>query len=255
MTPTPYPDIDTLLSELLGHIQRALGDKLVGLYLYGSLVTGEFDRRSSDIDLLAATRTNIDEHDFDVLGAAHQAFITAHPEWDGRVEIAYVSLAALKTFRAQSSPIGMMSPGEPFHIKEADRKYLMNWWVVREYGVALYGPAPTTLIDPISTDEFVANVREHAAMWREWVKDMRHRGGQAYSILTMCRAMYAVRHAKQASKKQAAEWAAHEYPQWARLIREALIWRADCMNETADPATTFDETVRFVHFAIDEIAV
>ncbi|HEY3288679.1 MAG TPA: aminoglycoside adenylyltransferase domain-containing protein, partial [Anaerolineae bacterium] len=239
MTLTPYPDIDLLLGELRAHLLNALGDKLVGLYLYGSLVTGDFDRRSSDMDLLAVTRANIDAHDFDVLTQAHQAFTTAHPDWDGHVEIAYVSLNALKTFRTQASPIGMMSPGEPFHIKEVDRKYLMNWWVVREYGVALYGPAPATLIDPISTDEFVANVREHAAMWGEWVKDMRHRGGQAYSILTMCRALYAVRNRKQVSKKQAAEWAAKAYPQWAGLIHEALVWRADWTNETVDPATTF----------------
>ena len=52
---TPYPDIDALLSRLLDQMQRILDKKLAGLYLYGSLVTGDFDRESSDIDLLAVT--------------------------------------------------------------------------------------------------------------------------------------------------------------------------------------------------------
>jgi hypothetical protein len=32
---------------------------------------------------------------------------------------------------------------------------LINWYVAREHGIALYGPAPATLIDPISGEELV----------------------------------------------------------------------------------------------------
>ena len=131
----------------------------------------------------------------------------------------------------------------------------MNWWVVRENGIALYGPAPAAIIDPISTDEFLQEVREHAMMWRKRIQDSRQRPQQAYAILTMCRALYAYQNGAQASKKQAAEWAAEQMPQWAELIKDALIWRNEWRNDGVDHAATYDETVRFVNFVIDQMAV
>ena len=47
--PTPYAEINTLLDRLLLRIQTILGKKLIGLYLFGSLVTGDFDHKSSDV--------------------------------------------------------------------------------------------------------------------------------------------------------------------------------------------------------------
>jgi hypothetical protein len=31
--PTPYPDVNAILSELLARIQASLGDHLIGMYL------------------------------------------------------------------------------------------------------------------------------------------------------------------------------------------------------------------------------
>ena len=46
-----YPQIGALLDELLTQMQAVLGDKLVGVYLYGSLVVGDFYDAISDVDL------------------------------------------------------------------------------------------------------------------------------------------------------------------------------------------------------------
>ncbi len=67
MPATHYPHINELLETLLSQIQAILGEKLVGFYLYGSLVRGDFDYEISDIDLLAATATNVDKNEFHVL--------------------------------------------------------------------------------------------------------------------------------------------------------------------------------------------
>ena len=125
---TPYPEIDKLLSHLLSQIQQILGEKLVALYLYGSLVTGDFDREISDIDLLAAIASEIEPQEFEQLQQMHLEVIAKNPEWNDRLEIAYLSVAALKTFRTQVSQIAVISPGEPFHFKEAGKDWLINWW-------------------------------------------------------------------------------------------------------------------------------
>ena len=250
---TPYADIDALLSNLLGRMQRVLGDKLTGLYLYGSLVTGDFDHAISDIDLLAVLKSGLNAREFDGLLQMHDGFAAENPFWHGRIEVAYLPSAALKTFRSQVSKIAVISPGEPFHTKDAAREWLMNWWMVREHGVTLFGPLPGTLIDPISREEFLQNVREHTVLWGEWIEENRALPPQSYVIITACRALYAISHGEQASKKRAARWAQARYPQWAGLIGDALSWRAGAGHEGVDPETTYPETLRFVHFAIDQI--
>jgi predicted nucleotidyltransferase len=246
-------DIDKLLSGLLERIRQILSAKLVGLYLYGSLVAGDFDRDISDIDLLAVTSMDIDEREFALLETMHNDIAAEHPEWEGRLEIAYLSARALKTFKTESSRIAVISPGEPFHFKEAGNDWLINWWTVREKGIVLFGADPATIIEPISKQEFLQAVREQAKEWREWVYHSRERPWQAYAILTMCRALYANANGDLASKKQAARWAQAELPEWASLIENALAWRAAWRDKAVDHEATFPETVGFVHFVIDQI--
>jgi predicted nucleotidyltransferase len=250
MQPTPYPDINELLDSLLREIQAILGPKLGGLYLYGSLVTGDFDMGISDIDLLAVTASDIDDAEFEELDRMHLDFVRRNKEWKDRIEIAYLSAAALKTFRTRTSKIGIISPGEPFNVKEAGIDWLMNWYVVRERGVALFGPPPEAFIDPISKEEFVQAVVAHARAWGDWLEHLDSRPYQAYAILTMCRALYAYEHGEQVSKKQAAMWAAKEFPEWSSTIENALLWREAWREKVPDPEATRAEAVRFVHFAI-----
>jgi predicted nucleotidyltransferase len=57
---TQDTEIEALLGRLTDEIQRNSNDSLVGLYVYGSLVTGDFDKDRSDIDLLAVVDSDVD---------------------------------------------------------------------------------------------------------------------------------------------------------------------------------------------------
>jgi predicted nucleotidyltransferase len=251
---TPYPNIEKLLSSLLYQMQRILDKNLIGLYLYGSLVTGDFDLEISDIDLLAVISFDIDDKEFEQLRSMHNDLIAKNPNWDDRIEIQYLSANALRTFKTQRTQIAVISPGEPFNIKDAGIDWLVNWYIVRKQGVTLFGPSPQTLIPPISKEEFLQASREHAKDWVEWANQPRDGKGQSYVILTMCRALYASQNGEQASKKQASLWAQEQFPQWASLIQNALVWRAAWQVEAVEYEATFPETVRFIHFAVDRIA-
>jgi len=232
-------------------MRTILGGKLIGLYLYGSLVTGDFDD-ISDVDLLAATAEDIDEIEFDALDKMQNDLVLKYPQWENRLEIAYLSLRALKTFRTENSALGIISPGEPFHIIQAGVDWLMNWYMVREKGVALFGPPPEAIIDPISKDEFIQAVKAHAKAWRAYFDEMRSRPGQAYAILTMCRALFTCRNGEQVSKRQAALWAQKELPEWSPLINSALLWRQTSrQQEVVDHQATLAESRRFVNHVID----
>src|SRR6476620_8673572 len=57
--PTKFPEINKILDLLLTSVSQVLGNQLVGMYLYGSLSTGDFDLETSDIDFLVVTTSTL----------------------------------------------------------------------------------------------------------------------------------------------------------------------------------------------------
>lgn len=226
MQPTQYEDVNRIAAELVVRITDALGSNLGGVYLFGSATIGAFERGISDIDLLVATREPMSEQQFAALEAMHRELARDHPAWDDRVEALYVSAADLRAVRTAAPRVAAISPGEPFHWREAEPGRLMNWYDAQENGIPLSGPPARTFIEPISASEFVDSVRNDLEQWPGWLVELSPRtGAQSYTVLTICRALYACRTGKQLSKTQAGVWAQDEMPEWSGLVSAALEWR------------------------------
>ncbi|MCY4062778.1 MAG: DUF4111 domain-containing protein [Chloroflexi bacterium] len=223
-----------ILPQLTGGLRSNLRDQLVGIYLYGSLITGDFAPGISDIDLVVVMTSKLDSMQFNALHNLHQSVVERQPEWHDRLELAYISAAALRTFRSQSSIIGIISPGEPFHLVEAGGDWLISWYALRKDGLALSGPPINALIDDIPTDDYMQAVAEHIRHYRHSVKKTHNKQALSYIVLTVARGLYTLVHRKAPSKIQAAAWAQQRYPQWAELIERAVSWRA---NPHSDPLT------------------
>lgn len=95
--PTCWPSVNTLLRRLTSEVRRILHP--TGLYLYGSLTTGDFDPKNSDVDLMAATVSEVSDQQFERLQLMHTDVVRDNPEWFDRIEVAYVSLETLRTLR------------------------------------------------------------------------------------------------------------------------------------------------------------
>ena len=251
MTTTTNPEISNLLNELRTGIASILGDDFVGLYLFGSLVYGDFTDGVSDIDLVTVTRRIITERDIDQLREMHRNIVERHPAWDDRIEVAYQSLHGLRTFRTERSPMGIISPGEPLHLVEAGDEWLVNWYFVLDHGVTLAGPPPDTIIAPIPDELFVEAAREMAREWSRRIHEVTDQRGESYAILTVCRALYTHHTGAHVSKQRAARWVQAHYPEWSDLIEMALERRVSA--EGSGPDTTFDETARFIDFVNADI--
>jgi predicted nucleotidyltransferase len=248
---TPYPDINSFLDTLLLQLKTILGDRLIGVYLFGSLVWGDFEYGSSDIDLLVVTSSDITNNEFDKLDYMQKELAKTYTHAkEGMIEIAYLSENALQTFKTKRSQIAIISPGKPFQINEAGKDWLMNWYLVQEKALTLFGPPPKTLIAPTTREEFIQAVRAHTNALRNWIDGVHDRPSQAYAILTLCRAYYTSKNGEQTSKKRASQWTAKEFPQWSTLIENALKWREDWRNNQVDAEETLPETKQFVHFIL-----
>jgi predicted nucleotidyltransferase len=68
---THYSDVNDILDHLLTRAKEALGDQFVGMYLYGSLSSGDFNPSSSDIDFLIVTKAILDEKIIDALAGLY----------------------------------------------------------------------------------------------------------------------------------------------------------------------------------------
>jgi Domain of unknown function (DUF4111)/Nucleotidyltransferase domain len=217
------PPAGDFVAALVSEMWGVLGDDLVGLYLYGSSVSGGFDPGVSDIDLVAVTSPEVEALDLARLEQMHNALVNRYPEWSDRLEIVYIGRATLGSFRTSPGSLAVISPGEPFHVRhERVAEWLQNWYLVRETGVRLYGAEAAAIVPPIAWTEFVAATVLYADELRD--RSRVGVGGDviAYTILTMCRALRTVRTGTHGSKQEAAARTRERMPEWAPLIDAAL---------------------------------
>src|SRR5262245_38755370 len=93
--PTPYPDVNMLLNEVLVGAQQILGSHFVGMYLEGSLVSDDFDQ-DSDIDFVVVTDEDVSEEQFEALQAMHDRIATIDSWYAIQLEGSYMSQQAIR---------------------------------------------------------------------------------------------------------------------------------------------------------------
>jgi predicted nucleotidyltransferase len=249
------PEVEELLSRLVEKQEEVLGGDLLGCYVFGSAAMGAFESGISDVDTVAVLQADPTSARLTALGRLHQEIAEDMPAWEDRVEVVYLSSRALETFRTESSTAARISPGEPFHAIEVDPGWLIDWYQLREVGVALRGPSIDSLVPEIAHGEYVDAVRRHLLTWRDSVDDLESSGDQAYAILTMCRGLRTVRTGEHVSKREAARWASEQLPRDADLIRDALEWRARSRGGLRiDGAGTRARTARFVELVLELVS-
>ncbi len=247
--PTPYPDVNTVLDALQAGAQQILGDHFVGLYLYGSLASGDFDPQRSDIDFVVTAAAELTEQMIQALEAMHAHLAASGLKWAVKLEGSYIPQHALRRYDPAAAPCPQINEGK-FYVARHGSDWVIQRYILREQGVVVDGPALQPLIDPVHPDELRQAV---LGILREWWAPMLDyptwlRGGeyQAYAILTMCRALYTLEHGSIVSKPVAARWAQKALDEcWAGLIEHASAWR------NSMPFDHLSETLDFIQYTLE----
>lgn len=243
----PNPTVYPIVGVVRDAIVDATGPSLVGLYVYGSLATGDFEPHVSDIDLIAVLRDRPDEALLRRLAKMHEGLERTEPEWKDRIEVDYVSARGLAHCRTHATTIVRISPGEPLHMIEAGRDFLLDWYPARKDGISLRGPRLDSLVPPIPEAEYLEEVRKYLAGFRDRFDDDASSRSQAYAILTMCRGVAALRFGQPLSKREAGARIQREFPRWSPLIDRALSWRDQRWDDDQpDGSGTVAETQAFI---------
>lgn len=244
----------TFLEQTLRRLQAVLGANFVGAYPYGSLATGEVDAASSDLDVLITVAGEVDDEAGSRLRRIFADLVGVGGLWTGRFEAAILPLPLLRRSPppAPHAHVCMNTaiPSFWFGKDVLGPEWILNLHSVWTGNVSYAGPLPRTFIAPVSPQEIRDDVRNLLRnFWSthlhgpEWMKPRKY---QAFTILTMCRALYSAEFGTMISKPGAAAWAtATLEPRWAPVIRRALEWRHD-----PTPDEEMAETLSFLRFVV-----
>jgi predicted nucleotidyltransferase len=258
--PTPHAEVNRVLAGLLPGLHDVLGPELVGVYLSGSLATGDFDR-ASDVDVVVVTEEEVSDAHFAALDALHQRVAEIDAWTATELECTYISRAALRRFDPGCAVHANLDrgPGERLKRMRYDAGCVVHLHLLRTRGIVLAGPPPETLIDSVSPDDLRQAMRDVLAGWAaELVRDpaeVRSASGyQSYVVLSLCRIRYTLRHGAVVSKRHAAEWAMDAFdPRWRPLIDRALADR-QLPRRTPDPQAV-EATLAFLQESLEAAEV
>ena len=256
--PTPYPELNDVLRELVTSIEHTLGRTFVGAYLQGSFAVGDFDE-NSDVDFIIATQAELSDAQVAALQVIHGRVYDLDSEWAKHLEGSYFPLDVLRQADQRGTPLWYLDHGSRSLVRSDHCNTLVVRQVVREMGVTLAGPSPAPLVDPIPVDVLRREIR---ATMRDWGRDVlarpepyANRFYQGYLVLNYARMLHDLVVGRPGSKRAGAEWAKETFgAEWADLIDRA--WRcrpnpAVSVREPAD-AADFERTLAFVRLVIAE---
>jgi len=226
----PYPELRDVLGTFVSEVKMELAEKLVGIYLVGSLASGDFDL-DSDVDFMVVINTELTDmnkehlqgiqlsvHDLDSYPAKHLE--GSYIRIDDLNDWSTVGKKKLFYFDNGSTTPELSVHDNNWHVR----------WVLRERGIALIGPEPQTILKPIPRDELLvemkASMRHILSLYKEAINQpldfLNSQFGQSFVVLTYCRILHTLHTGEVRSKQAGAKWA-KEYvdPEWRNLINRA----------------------------------
>ncbi len=261
----PYPELPSILRELVAGVEKELGGNLVGVYLVGSLATGDFDL-DSDVDFLVVTKEELSNEAVRSLQALHARIHSLGCYPAQHLEGSYITLALLNLPEAVGvQSLWFLDNGSTTLERSVHDNQWHVRWMLRERGVRLIGPDPTSLLEPVPVeamraetatamrriaDEFAGEIDLPLTFWTS-------RFGQSFAVLNACRMLHTFQTATIQSKLAGVKWARHALePVWGGLIERAWQEREGVrhcikIRERAD-AHALKETLEFLRYAVRE---
>lgn len=247
-----YNDVKEILHSLTEGIVRILGEAVEGIYLTGSLSYGDFNPKSSDIDLLVVLNKPSSKDELEALELLHAMVEKNHSKWAKRIECSYVTRDMLQCIEPPKTPRPYLNEGIFYPEAPYGNEWTINQYLLYQHGISLMGPDFKTLVAPIGiSDVREACIRDLFEEWEPKIQDssyLKDAHYQSYVVLTLCRILYTAVCGSMASKKVSASWVKSEFgPRWNNLIQTAEDWRyGEKMNSQ-------EETIVFIKFVVNKV--
>lgn len=217
-----------LLEQLVFGFQKLLGDCLEGMYLHGSLAFGCYHRGRSDIDFLAAVKTEPEKE----TKAALLRFLL-RLEQEAPIKGLEMSLVLSVHCRKFLYPTPYVLHYSPMHrkacredlegycakMKGTDKDLAAHFTVTRKHGITLFGMPAASFFQEVPRECYLDSIFYDLENAAEEIRE------NPYSvILNLCRGAAAAEEGQVLSKEQGGLWGISRLPHKYRdLIQAALL--------------------------------
>ncbi len=250
--------IKTIANDVSDRINQTFGGNIVGVYLFGSLVLGDFDENFSDIDLMIVLKRDINKSEFEKIKDLQKYISEKYSRFgtDG-IEMIFVSTETIKSYLVKETFLTAVAPGNPLETVVCKPEFLIYFYIVKNYGKTILGTPKEEVFPIISETDFVnmSNkvATENIPYWKEACKKTLHE--QFYSVITLCRALYIKENKTYPSKLEAKNWTKNKYPNFKDIIEYAWNQRGK-WKETDEPTDEHKhkEIIEFFGFAKSKLS-
>jgi hypothetical protein len=201
-------DLQDICQALRTGLERALGDKLYGIYVYGA-VAFPGSGPTGDIDFYVILTEALTCKEHGQIDALHNAIANHFPPLGAEPDGRYI---LLDEARQPSPPVHQLQPD----ISDD------SWALHREHMragrcIVLHGPDPKRIFPPATWPELESALRGELKYVEDHLDDYPD-----YCILNLFRLMYSFETRDAVvSKSAAAAWAYQHFPRWRRHIELA----------------------------------
>ena len=262
----PYPELQEVLNRFVDEIAAELGENLVGIYLVGSIASGDFDA-DSDVDFLVVTNTELTEANMKPLQEIQRKIhgIDCYPA--KHLEGSYISITDLNDWSiVGEKKLYYFDNGSTAYEQSTHDNQWHVRWILRERGITLLGPKPETIVQAIPSNELSNEIKTAMLQVMKFFEDeidgsltfFNSRFGQSFTVLTYCRMLHTLQTGTVQSKKAGMDWAKQVVDsKWVRLIDLAWKEREGVrfgikIGQRAELAL-LHETLEFIKYAVSQM--
>ena len=254
MVPTPYHELNALLDEIAASGRTVFDHGLVGVYLQGSFAVGDADLHS-DCDFLVVVREPPDPAQERAVRALHDEIPTREGHWTHHLEGSYAVAADLASLDRLGRRWLYVDHGRRDMEWSSHCNTEVARWSLRERGVTVAGPQPSTVVAPVPADVMRARMRADVetlerdiAGWAPAGAAWSHR----YLVSNHCRVLYSLVTGEVALQAchPAVGPDAHLDPAWRGPLQQAIDDRTRGFDPDDPPRRgQAEESARFADYA------
>jgi len=250
-----HNEIKSIIIKFRQQLDLILGDKLYGLYLYGSTARGEFEPAASDIDSIVVLKEPLIEEQIDKLKNLHEILGNKY-KYGKKLDVMYLQYSDIGKRNNEIEKYTYVYNAELQTSGYFDINYI-TWWSLKHNGIPINSPDITHQLKDILWGQVVMTLDYNLnGYWKQkmdeetlfyedyWVE---------FAISTLSRILYSLEKEKIISKTHACHYISDHYDEWDDVIVEALRIRTKvCINAFMGLDQRKERVLSFMKFVIDK---
>jgi predicted nucleotidyltransferase len=262
----PYPELRGVLHTFVDEIAAELKENIVGIYLVGSIASGDFDL-DSDVDFLVLTYSELSESNKNSLQDIHKKIHDIDNYPAKHLEGSYIWIDDLNNWSSvgEKEFVYFDNGSTRYELSTHDNQWHVRW-ILRERGITLLGEKPETWLPSIPSADLSKEIKkimlEIMQIFRDEINHplnfWNSRFGQSFTVLTYCRMLHTLHTGSVESKRAGVEWAKQFVePKWIHIIDQAWNERKGVrfgvkIGQRAE-LTLLGETLEFIQYALTKM--